>query len=109
MRTSSMTTMLVVKVSRDGTRRCSRSSSRHPALAEVPLVVAVSDDVDIRDRENTLWGIFTRFDCERDVLFAEQKLIGIAPGLRRVHGDRRNLEARLSGAARDDGGGHGKG
>jgi len=52
---------------------------REPALANVPLVAAVSDDVDIRDRENSIWGLFTRFDCERDVVFTEQRLMGISP------------------------------
>jgi 4-hydroxy-3-polyprenylbenzoate decarboxylase len=35
--------------------------------------------VNIRDQENAIWGVFTRFDCERDVIFSEQKMIGISP------------------------------
>ncbi|HTY58573.1 MAG TPA: menaquinone biosynthesis decarboxylase [Bacteroidota bacterium] len=81
-------TMLVVRVSRDG-RQVLGKLLRHPPLAAVPLIVTVSDDVDIRDRENTIWGIFTRFDCERDVLFAEQRLIGIAP----VYGGAMGIDA----------------
>lgn len=50
-----------------------------PELSSLKLVAAVSEDVDIHDKENYIWGIFTRFDCERDVLFTEQKLIGISP------------------------------
>ena len=46
------------------------------------IIVAVSPDVDIRDQEQTIWGIFTRFDAERDVAFAEEKLIGISPVFR---------------------------
>jgi 4-hydroxy-3-polyprenylbenzoate decarboxylase len=57
-----------------------------PALASVPIIAAVSEDVDIRDRENYIWGIFTRFDCERDVLFTEQKLVGISPVYKGVMG-----------------------
>jgi len=71
-------TLLVVSVRRDG-RRVLTKLLRHPALETFPLIVVVSEDVDLRDRENTIWGIFTRFDCERDVLFASQKMIGISP------------------------------
>jgi 4-hydroxy-3-polyprenylbenzoate decarboxylase len=70
--------MLIVKVRRDG-MQVLRKLLAHASLGWLPLIVTVSEDVDIRDRENSLWGIFTRFDCERDVLFAEQKLMGISP------------------------------
>jgi len=70
--------MLVVRVRRDGMPLL-RTLVRHPALRGVPLVAAVSEDVDLDDPENTLWGIFTRFDCERDVIFTARKLIGISP------------------------------
>jgi 4-hydroxy-3-polyprenylbenzoate decarboxylase len=50
-----------------------------PRFAQVPLIAVVSEDVDISNPESYIWGIFTRFDCERDVIFAEQKLIGISP------------------------------
>ncbi len=43
------------------------------------IIALVSEDVDIYDRESYIWGIFTRFDCERDILFSEQKMIGISP------------------------------
>jgi 4-hydroxy-3-polyprenylbenzoate decarboxylase len=49
---------------------------RRKDLAPIAIIAMVSEDVDIRDRENTIWGIFTRFDCERDVLFTAQELIG---------------------------------
>ncbi len=45
----------------------------------VRIIAAVSEDVDIRNQENYIWGVFTRFDCERDVIFSEQKLMGISP------------------------------
>lgn len=35
--------------------------------------------MDIKNRESYIWGIFTRFDCERDVIFAENSFIGISP------------------------------
>ncbi len=51
----------------------------HPALSGVAMIAAVSGDVDIRNREELLWGIFTRFDGARDLLFAGQEWQGIAP------------------------------
>lgn len=48
-------------------------------LSSLKLIAVTSEDVDIHNRESYIWGIFTRFDCERDVLFKEQKLVGITP------------------------------
>ncbi len=70
--------MLTVKVSGAG-REVMETLLAHPDVADVRIIACVSDDVDIHDRENRLWGVFTRFDCERDVLFREQRLIGISP------------------------------
>lgn len=50
-----------------------------PRFINFKIVAAVSEDVNIFDQENYIWGIFTRFDCERDVIFKDQKLIGITP------------------------------
>ena len=80
--------MLIVTVRRDG-MQVLRKLLKLPPLGTLPLIVTVSEDVDIRDRENALWGIFTRFDCERDVLFAEQKLMGISP----VYGGAMGIDA----------------
>jgi 4-hydroxy-3-polyprenylbenzoate decarboxylase len=59
---------------------------RHTELPGVRMVAAVSEDVNIRDRESAIWGVFTRFDCERDILFTEQKLIGISPVYKGIMG-----------------------
>ncbi len=48
-------------------------------LDEIKLVATVSEDVNIHDQESYIWGVFTRFDCERDVIFTQQKLVGISP------------------------------
>ena len=48
-------------------------------LDGIKLLAVVSDDVEIHNQESYIWGVFTRFDCERDVQFREQKLIGISP------------------------------
>jgi 4-hydroxybenzoate decarboxylase subunit C len=70
--------LLLVKVTGQG-RDVVRALVAHPALESVTAVAAVSEDVDIHDRENYIWGVFTRFDAERDVIFTRQELIGISP------------------------------
>ena len=45
----------------------------------VRFVVAVSPDVVIDDQENLQWGIFTRFDPARDMVFSEQSFAGARP------------------------------
>jgi 4-hydroxy-3-polyprenylbenzoate decarboxylase len=59
--------MLVVQVRGEG-RRLVERLVRRPEYAAVKLVVAVSPDVPLDDDELLLWGIFTRFDCARDVI-----------------------------------------
>jgi 4-hydroxybenzoate decarboxylase subunit C len=71
-------TLLLVKVSGHGMPLIEKLV-KHTELPGVKIIVAVSEDVDIRDKENYIWGVFTRFDCERDIMFTEQKLIGISP------------------------------
>lgn len=53
-----------------------------PDLRGVPIIAAVSPDVDLDDRVSLLWGLFTRFDCARDVLFPEVSLRGAWPTYR---------------------------
>jgi len=71
-------TLLLVKVRRDGMQVLKNLVGRKE-LAHVAMIAAVSDDVDIRNREHYLWGIFTRFDCERDLVFTEQRMMGVSP------------------------------
>jgi 4-hydroxy-3-polyprenylbenzoate decarboxylase len=59
---------------------------KHKALQNLKIVAAVSEDIDLRNQESTIWGIFTRFDCERDIIFTEQNLIGISPIYKGVMG-----------------------
>jgi len=66
---------LVVQVSGDG-RSVVESLVRRPEVANVKLVVAVSEDVPLDDDELVLWGIFTRFDCARDVIPAATETRG---------------------------------
>jgi UbiD family decarboxylase len=66
--------MLVVQTRGDG-RALVERLVRRPEYAGVKLIVAVSPDVPLEDDELLLWGIFTRFDCARDVVpaSAEQR------------------------------------
>lgn len=57
-----------------------------PELSTLKLLACVSSDVDIHDKESYIWGVFTRFDCERDVIFTENKLVGISPVYKGVMG-----------------------
>ncbi len=48
-------------------------------LGPVKFIAAVSSDVNLEDEENLLWGIFTRFDPARDMLFEEMRFLGARP------------------------------
>jgi 4-hydroxy-3-polyprenylbenzoate decarboxylase len=50
-----------------------------PGLGAAKFVVAVSDDVDLRNQSSLEWGIFTRFDPARDMVFASQRFVGAKP------------------------------
>ena len=78
-------TLLILKVSSGG-REIIEKLVKNPSLAVLPIVTAVSDDVDIYDKEKYIWGIFTRFDCERDVVFTDSSLMGISPVYKGVLG-----------------------
>ena len=71
-------TLLLVKVKNDGAAIIKKLLSS-VMLDGIKLLAAVSEDVDIHSRESYIWGVFTRFDCERDVKFTQQKLVGISP------------------------------
>ncbi len=70
--------LLLVKVKKEGDAVI-KKIVKHPELEGVKMAATVSFDVDINEQESYIWGLFTRFDCERDVIFSEQKLIGISP------------------------------
>lgn len=77
--------LLLLKVEGNG-RAVVEKMVKRKDLQHLKMIAAVSGDVDIRDRENSIWGVFTRFDCERDVLFTEQRLVGAAPVYKGVMG-----------------------
>ncbi|MGH7563244.1 MAG: hypothetical protein ACREK5_02325, partial [Gemmatimonadota bacterium] len=77
--------LLVVRVRpRDGRtgRAVAEALAASPRLGEVKWVAVVSDDVHLDDRTLLLWGIFTRFDAARDVVFSEMRLDGAWPRYR---------------------------
>ena len=56
------------------------------ARPSVRFVVAVSLDVNLEDDENLQWGIFTRFDPARDMVFSEKEFSGARPVYRGIVG-----------------------
>jgi 4-hydroxy-3-polyprenylbenzoate decarboxylase len=71
-------TLLLLRV-RSGGSDILKKVLNDPRSNGLTMVAAVSEDVDIHSRTSYIWGIFTRFDCERDVFFREQDLLGISP------------------------------
>jgi len=67
--------MLVVQTREPG-RGVVERLVRRPEYQSVKLVVAVSPDVPLEDDELLLWGIFTRFDCARDIVPAAAEVRG---------------------------------
>ena len=57
-----------------------------PALSGVKMVAAVSPDVDIDDDVEAIWGVFTRFDPARDLVFTRARLEGAHPVFEGVMG-----------------------
>ena len=66
---------LVVQAEGEG-RSVVESLVRRPEYADVKLLAVVSPDVPLDDDELLLWGIFTRFDCARDVIPAATETRG---------------------------------
>ena len=62
-----------------GSRQLVERAVQDPRARSLKAVVLVSDDVDIEDDVELIWGIFTRFDCAMDVVFSEQRFVGITP------------------------------
>jgi 4-hydroxy-3-polyprenylbenzoate decarboxylase len=71
-------TLLAVQVEGDG-RSALQDLLGLDGLGGVRMVAAVSPDVRLESNTELLWGIFTRFDPARDVLFQEVELRGAWP------------------------------
>ena len=85
-------TLLAVQVDGQG-RQVVEALVRAPSLASVKLIAVVSEDVDLAEQESLLWGIFTRFDPARDVVFASAELNGAWPVYRGCLGIDATLES----------------
>lgn len=70
--------LLLVKVTKDG-QAVLQKLLRKKEVKHIPLVAVVSEDINLRDQENAIWGIFTRFDCAKDVSFTKMELRGVSP------------------------------
>ncbi len=66
--------LLVVQVPGSDGRNVLERLVREPSLEPIPLIAAVSPDVPLDDRELLLCGLFTRFDCARDIICREARL-----------------------------------
>jgi len=71
-------TLLAVQVEGDG-QSALRELLGLDGLGGVRMVAAVSPDVRLERNTELIWGIFTRFDPARDVLFQEVELRGAWP------------------------------
>jgi UbiD family decarboxylase len=71
-------TLLAVRVT-GNSREIVQSLVQHPLLGNVKIIAAVSPDVDLNYDESLLWGIFTRFEPARDIVFAQTQLHGSLP------------------------------
>jgi 4-hydroxy-3-polyprenylbenzoate decarboxylase len=74
--------LLVARVrERDGRtgRAVAETLAASADLGGYKWVAVVSDDVPLDDRTLLLWGIFTRFDAARDVIFSRARLEGAWP------------------------------
>ncbi|MFN2382708.1 MAG: UbiD family decarboxylase [Gemmatimonadota bacterium] len=75
-------TLCVVQVrARDGVtgRSVAEALVASPALGHIKWLAVVSDDVPLDDQVLLLWGIFTRFDAARDVIFSAMRMEGAWP------------------------------
>jgi 4-hydroxy-3-polyprenylbenzoate decarboxylase len=82
-------TMLVVqvdRVERDIGRRVLEPLVKSPAMSSLKLIAVVSPDVNLGDDVDTLWGVFTRFDPARDLMFTQATLDGVQPAYAGVMG-----------------------
>jgi len=78
-------TLGVVQVRGEG-RPVVESLVKERELQSLKILAAVSEDVDLGNREQLLWGLFTRFDAARDVTFTESSLRAAWPVHRGVLG-----------------------
>lgn len=72
-------TMLVVQHQGEGGRAAAERLVGSPLLDGIKVVAVVSPDIDIDNDVDLIWGIFTRFDPARDVVFSKAEFRRSAP------------------------------
>jgi UbiD family decarboxylase len=75
-------TLLVVqvdRVERDIGRAVLEPLLSSPMTSRLKMIAVVSPDVNLEDDVDTIWGIFTRFDPARDLMFARVTMHGVQP------------------------------
>ncbi|HWO93213.1 MAG TPA: menaquinone biosynthesis decarboxylase [Dehalococcoidia bacterium] len=72
-------TLLAVRTCGDHGRDLLRALLAVSDSLSPKLLAVVSGDVDVTDRVQLIWGIFTRFDPGRDVLFPSSRFVGSWP------------------------------
>lgn len=71
-------TLLAVQV-KSGGKEILQKLLQIKELRNLKIIAVVSEDVPLSNDVLLIWGIFTRFDCERDVFFASAELMGSRP------------------------------
>lgn len=75
-------TLLVVQADRvesDIGRKILEPLVESPHTSRLKMVAVVSPDVNLDDEVDVIWGIFTRFDPARDLMFAKSSMHGVQP------------------------------
>jgi 3-polyprenyl-4-hydroxybenzoate decarboxylase len=75
-------TLLVVQAERVETdigRRILEPLVESPHSSRLKMIAVVSPDVNIDDVVDVIWGIFTRFDPARDLMFTKSSMHGVQP------------------------------
>ena len=76
-------TLLAVAIAEgESGRQVLQDVIRRPHLAGFKMVIAVSQDVELNNDVDLLWGFLTRFEPARDVIFPHASLRGICPAYR---------------------------
>ena len=71
-------TLLVVKVSKNGNAVIEKLI-KSPLISNIKLISVVSEDINLNDDIDVMWGIFTRFDPGFDMYFSNKKFTDAIP------------------------------
>jgi 4-hydroxy-3-polyprenylbenzoate decarboxylase len=75
-------TLLIVQAERiesDIGRKILGALVQSPHTSRLKLIAVISPDVEIDDEVDVIWGIFTRFDPARDLMFTKSEMRGVQP------------------------------